>query len=422
MSLDLAAEKALSLTLVLNPQAWDYVGPTLRPDMFGSEQARAVFEAVAQVVASGKKITPVTVQASMLAAGKGTSAVPGWATGKPVTPEEAQTLAARVRDLWASRHLAAEAATVTEDTPPADAAKRLAAALDAVQRGADGKARSMLTVVYEWFLELEEDSKHPERRVFYDTGFKALDEATGGLARGELSVFAARPGNGKSSFVMALATNLALVGVKVGLFWLEDDCRDAARRFIARRFQAEAWRLRGRPDLAFKYATGIEGLVTKADLPIYVDDTHGLTITDLCARMRRMRREYGVEVFVLDHLGEVRIEREERWGDRHDLALGRVAREYRDTAKSLGCVPVLVSQMNRRWEQRGTDAIPQMSDLDGSGQVEQAARLIAFVQMHRGDDGVPTGKGTLHVAKATGGRTGAVGLKWNGGSMTWESE
>ena len=116
----------------------------------------------------------------------------------------------------------------------------------------------------------------------------------------------------------------------------------------------------------------------------------------------------------------MRIEREERWGDRHDLAIGRVAREYRDTAKQLGAVPVLVSQMNRKWEARGTDSLPQMSDLDGSGQVEQAARLIAFLQLHRGGDGAPLGTGALHVVKATGGQTGTVQLRWNGGSMTWE--
>jgi replicative DNA helicase len=222
--------------------------------------------------------------------------------------------------------------------------------------------------------------------------------------------------------VIALAVNLALSGVPVGILWLEDDWRDAVRRFLARRLKCDAWRLRGKPAGALNYVSSHESFLSKVDLPLYVDDTHGLTVTDIQARMRRMSREHGVKVFVLDHLGEVRIEREERWGDRHDLALGRVAREYRDTAKSLGAVPILISQMNRRWEQRGTDTVPQMSDLDGSGQVEQAARLIAFVQLYRDDKGAATGKGALHVAKATGGVTGSVGLRWNGNSMTWEEE
>jgi replicative DNA helicase len=219
---------------------------------------------------------------------------------------------------------------------------------------------------------------------------------------------------------VALAANFAARGIPVGMFWLEDDWRDAVRRFLSRRLCAEAWRLRGAPAKALDYVTKFPDFVDRSDLPLYVDDTHGLTITDIQARMRRMSREHGVRVFVLDHLGEVKIEREERWGDRHDLALGRVAREYRDAAKSLGAVPILISQMNRRIEQRGADSVPQMSDLDGSGQVEQAARLIAFVQLHRNERLEPKGTGALHIVKATGGQTGTVDLKWSTQSMTWE--
>lgn len=420
---DLEAEKRLALALVLAPATWDYVGDMLTPAMFGGEQARAVFEGVRSVVLSGKPITPVTVQAAMVASGRTGSVVPQWATGRACSAEDAIALAGRVRELWGRRRILEAAGAVVErgaTTPLADSVSALGEALDALQSGSEGKARSMGQVVYDWLSELEAEAKSPNPApVFYETGFKSLDRATNGLARGELSVLAARPGNGKSSFVVALATNLALAGVKVGMFWLEDDWRDAARRFIARRFQAEAWRLRGRAGPALHYATCLPDILTASDIPIWVDDTHGLTITDITARMRRMHREHGVQVFFLDHLGEVRIEREERWGDRHDLALGRVAREYRDTAKSLNAVPVLVSQMNRQWEKRGTDSIPQMSDLDGSGQVEQAARMIAFVQMYRGEDGRPTGTGALHVVKATGGQTGSVNLRWDGERMTW---
>lgn len=419
---DLAAEKALALTLVHDPKAFDYCS-ALRPEMFGSEQARAVYEGVVAVVRSGKPVTPVTVQAAMLAAGRAGSAIPGWAKGAPVSTQEAATLAARLRELWARRTLAAVAGEIAGsalDTDSAQAGARLAEALAEIQAGGSGKARPIQQLVYDWMLELEDEAKNPSAApVFYDTGFASLDSATGGLARGELSVFAARPGSGKSSFMVALAVNLAATGVPVGMFWLEDDWRDAARRFLARRLRCEAWRLRGKPGPAVNYVASHEGFVEKSDLPLYVDDTHGLTILDVQARMRRMSREQGVRVFILDHLGEVRIERDDRWGDRHDLALGRVAREYRDTAKQLGAVPVLVSQMNRQWERRGADSIPQMSDLDGSGQVEQAARLIAFLRMDRNEDGTSAGTGSLDVVKATGGRPGSVGLRWDSRSMTW---
>lgn len=422
--IDLEAEKRLSLTLVLDPGSWDYVSDVVRAEMFASEQARAIFEGVKAVVCASKPITPVTVQAAMVAAGRAASVIPGWAKGAALSPAEAMDLAKRIRSLWAGREIAARGRAAVElaekDASAAESA--ISDLLGTIQARGEGGAKRIDALVYEWLMELEADAKDPNRPVFYETGFASLDKATGGLARGELSVFAARPGSGKSSFVIALAVNLAARGIPVGMFWLEDDRRDAVRRFLARRFECEAWRLRGRADLALKYALALPDALGKSDLPLYVDDTHGLTITDIQARMRRMSREHGVRVFILDHLGEVRIEREERWGDRHDLAIGRVAREYRDTAKQIGAVPILISQMNRQWERRGADALPQMSDLDGSGQVEQAARLIAFVQLYRDDTGAPTGKGAMHVAKATGGTTGTVGLRWIGQSMTWQEE
>jgi replicative DNA helicase len=417
---DLEAEKTLAITFVLEPVSWDYVGASLEPEMFGSEMARAVFVAVKGLVMSGKPITSMGVQAAMVAAGHPGSVVPSWARGRCATLSEVPVLATRIRELWARRALVTVAGEVAGSNESAAAlASRLAEVLDSIQSGADGKAKPISDLVYDWLQELKADASAGSASVFYETGFPAFDKATGGLARGELSVFAARPGNGKSSWVIALAANFAAAGIPVGMFWLEDDWRDAVRRFLARRLRAEAWRMRGHPAKALGYVTGHEKFLEKTDLPIYVDDTHGLTIVDIAARMRRMHREHGVKVFILDHVGEVRIEKDERWGDRHDLAIGRVAKVYRDTAKELGAVPILVSQMNRRVEHRA-DGLPQMSDLDGSGQVEQAARVIAFVQIERDGEGAATGKGALHLVKATGGITGSLGLKWNGASMTWE--
>lgn len=419
MELDLASEKTLAITLATDAAAWDYCADKLAPEMFGSDQARAVFEAVRTVVRSAKPITAVTVGAALAAAGKGTSAIPAWAGASRVSIPEAVALAERVRELWRRRTLAAAAESVSPDAPSAETSAALAETLNRIQAGGDGGAKRIDALFLDWMAELERTGNDPNARVSYQTGFGKFDATTGGLRSGELAVFAARPGNGKSSWVMSLAVNLAASGVPVGLFWLEDDWRDAVRRFLGRRFGAEAWRLRGHPALAMNHAAAFPDVVNRSNLPLFVDDAHGLTVTDIAARMRRMSREHGVRVFILDHLGEVRIEREERWGDRHDLALGRVARLYRDTAKDLGAVPVLVSQMNRRVEQR-EDPTPRMSDLDGSGQVEQAARMIAFVRMERSDsDGRPTGAGSLDVVKNSGGQIGRISLAWQPASMTW---
>lgn len=423
MNHDLAAEKALCLALVTNNVAWDYCGDQLRAEMFSSDQARSVFTAVSALVRACQRVTPEAIQAHMISAGAPGSVVPSWAKAPGgASVESVPVLAARIRDLWGRRELArvaAEAAAAAPDQPATRTADQLSAAVSAVAMAGASPALRVDRIVYDWLNELETESKSGSKPLFVKTGFGKFDHETGGLARGELSVFAARPGNGKSALMVAIACNLAAAGIPVGCFWLEDDRRDFARRVLARMLSLEAWRFRGSARDVLNHVTSHRDFLEKVDLPIHVDDTHAVTMTEIAARMRRMSREHGVRAFILDHLGEVLIERGDRWGDRHDLSLGLVARQYRDTAKALGAVPILVSQMNRRVEQRAADEVPRMSDLDGSGQVEQAARMIAFLQQHRDANGTATGTGALHIVKATGGTPCSVQMRWEGPSMTW---
>lgn len=422
---DLQAEKALAATLVTDRTAFDYVAGRVRPEMFGSELARDVLATVESLANQRRPVTPVTVQAAMVAAGRKGSAMPaGWHSGGAVRPAEAAVLADRVRELHARRELARVAAEVAQEaleTPAAETVARLGEALSQVQTAGPSGARSIGEIAAEWVRTRAQEAAGPEGdRTTFATGFPTLDRLTGGLRVGQLAVLAARPGNGKTSLLVAMAANLAAAGVPVGCFWLEDEAADAARRFLAYRLQADAGVLNGPADLVAHHLEGLPGYPGSLDLPVYIDDTHGLTVSDIAARMRRMKREHGVRVFFLDHLGEVRVERDQRWGDRHDLALGRIARIYRDTAKELEAVPVLVSQMNRQVERREAGGPARMSDLDGSGQVEQAARLIAFLKLDRNEQGSATGGGGLEVAKCVGRGPGLINLRWNVRSRTWQ--
>jgi replicative DNA helicase len=422
---DLAAEKALVVTLVTDPLALDYVAARVRPAMFGSELAREVLTAVEGLVKLHRPITPVTVQAAMVQSGRNGSVIPvGWHTSGSVSAGEAVVLADRIRELHARRELTRVAAMVAADAverPAAESVARLGAVLDQVQTAGPTGARQIGDLVMDWVESRERDAKSPlGDRTTFATGFRTLDRLTGGLRVGQLAVLAARPGNGKTALLVAMASNLAAAGVPVGIFWLEDEAADAARRFLACRLAADASILNGPAELAVRHVASLPGYPSSLELPIFIDDTHGLTITDIAARMRRMKRDHGVRVFMLDHLGEVRVEREERWADRHDLALGRIARIYRDTAKDLDAVPVLVSQMNRQVERREAGGPARMSDLDGSGQVEQAARLIAFLKLDRNGKGESTGMGGLEVAKCVGRGPGVINLRWDMKCRTWE--
>lgn len=417
MLLDLEAENALAQTLVSVPGAWDYVSGTLLPDMLAGEHTRAIVAAVRSLVARGQPVNPTAVQHEL-----GGRALPRWHDPALVrTATEAGTLARRVRDMWVRRQLQDLGTTLAERAATAPP-ESLTAHTERVLAGLEDTSQRATTVDVLLRRRLDDlraamDSPDTAPRTVFTTGFPDLDDTLGGLRPGRLAVFAARPSQGKSAFAVALADHLARNGIPVGVFWLEDEENDFADRLLARAWElpAETLRTTNRRGLQRVFDAvrdRPERIQTYAH--VVLDDTHGLTVQDVQARMRKMHREHGCRVFIADHLGEVQVQRDDRWGARHDLALGTVVRGFRDTAKALQAVPVLCAQMNRAVEQRGArDNAPRMSDLDGSGQIEQAARVVAFLERPVDNEGNSTGEFKVLVVKNTSGATGYVRLRWS---------
>lgn len=417
------AEQAVLGSILIEGTAFDMAAPFLTPQDFYSLPHQHIYSVCEELARESKAIDPVLVEQRLDARGLLGQAVPHGLTFSLFrglgTASNVAHYARVVLDLSRLRRtiLAAQSVVQRGYESSDRVSEFISEASEAIsQTSTPGNgARNMFDLSLDRFGELERDIDRPAAsHVVFDCGFPALDRLIGGLRPGVLAVFAARPGQGKSSFVMAIASYLARTGVPVGLFWLEDDWRDAVARYHCVRHFAPAASLRGRTDAAYTALGRVATENADEQKRLWIDDTHGLTVNDIAARMRRMHREHGVRVFFADHLGEIGIERGDRWGDRHDLALGRAARVFRDTAKALDAVPVVCSQMNRNTEHR-SDGIPRLSDLDGSGQVEQAARLIAFLS-HDGD------RFTVDVRKNTSGKTGTLQLRWVPERMTVEDQ
>lgn len=415
------AEEAVLAAILMDETTFDHVAPLLTSQDFYLLAHQHIYTVCEELTRESRAIDPVLVEQRLDAKGLLNRALPRdltFALARGLgTAVNVAHYAHVVADLSRLRQTILAAQSVVErGYESADRVPEfLSEASEALSLIVSPRkaARNMLDLSLDRFAELERDLDRPAAsHVVFDSGFPSLDRLTGGLRPGVLAVFAARPGEGKSSFVMAIASYLARTGVPVGLFWLEDDWRDAVARYHCARHFAPTVSLRGRAQEAYAALGRVANSSADEQKRIWVDDTHGLTVNDIAARMRRMHREHGVRVFFADHLGEIGIERGDRWGDRHDLALGRAARVYRDTAKSLDAVPILCSQMNRNSEHRA-DTAPRLSDLDGSGQVEQAARLIAFLS--HGDSVF-----TVDVRKNTSGKTGSLDFRWIPERMTIE--
>lgn len=413
------AESALIGALVTDGRAFDAVRDLVTPAAFGVETHRQIAEAIWALHGERKPVDPVTVRGTLAAKQQLTDAVAGdfaTALSGDYAGWNARAYAELLRDEVRERRML----TIAEEfrNRKGTLAERVNRALRALgELAGDGRkgvsvGDALAGELERWKRERENPDAPP---LVYKTGFPWLDRVAGGLGIGDLSVFAARPGVGKSAFAIALASNLA-ERVPVGVFWLEDSAGDFVRRMIARRCAVRATTLRSGRTISDDDWRDIEAdRAGLRKLPIWVDDTHGLTATEIAIRMRGMAREHGVRVFIADHLGEMRIEREDRWGDRHDLAVGRAAKIFRDTAKELGAAPVLMAQMNRSVESRA-GGMARLSDINNSGEIEQAARLVAFCSRPTRD------AFHLQISKNTGGEADVtVELAWIGDFMTVES-
>ena len=242
------------------------------------------------------------------------------------------------------------------------------------------------------------------------TGFEKLDYMTTGLQPSDLVIVAARPGLGKTSFCLDVAVHAALeAGKRVAIFSLEMTKEQLVLRMLSAKAKVDFSRIRG----GFVSADDIGRLVAAAEefskAAIYIDDTPAIGILELRAKARRLRREKGLDLVVVDYLQLVRGSRRAETRERE---IADISASLKALAKELEVPVVAVSQLSRQPEAR-TDKRPQLSDLRESGALEQDADVVLFI--HREDayrkkgeekDGVAE----IIIGKQRNGPTGVVKL------------
>lgn len=208
------------------------------------------------------------------------------------------------------------------------------------------------------------------------TGYDKFDKMTAGLQAGELIVVAGRPSMGKTAFAINIAENAA-IGSKVptAIFSMEMPSQQLAFRMISSLGRVDQSRLRtGKfPDEDWSRINTAVQLMS--DAPIFIDDSASLSPTEIRARARRLKREHGLGLIVVDYLQLMQVH-----GSTENRAteISEISRSLKALAKELELPIIALSQLNRSVEQR-TDKKPVMSDLRESGAIEQDADLIAFI-------------------------------------------
>ena len=272
-----------------------------------------------------------------------------------------------------------------------------------------GELRSIADVLHDELDKLERVSREGISVTGTPSGFKDLDEKTGGFQPGNLIVLAARPAMGKSALMLNIAENAAVKHNKaVAVFSLEMSETELAQRFIASQAKIDGDDLRKgrvRQDRWPKVVAATEKL---ASAPLYLDDSSDLGILELRAKARRLhaRRELGL-IFV-DYL---QLMRPEDSSSQRVEQIGQISRGMKMLARELGVPVVALSQLSRAVESR-PDKRPLLSDLRESGNIEQDADLVMFI--YRDDyynkESERPGEADLIIAKHRNGPIGDVAL------------
>ena len=252
------------------------------------------------------------------------------------------------------------------------------------------------------------------------TGFTDFDMQTSGLQPADLVIVAGRPSMGKTTFAMNLAESAAIRSKEpVAVFSMEMPADALAMRMLSSLGQIDQHRLRTGQLNDDDWPRLTSALAILSEAPLFIDDTPALTVTELRARARRLKREHGLSLIVLDY---IQLMQGSGKGENRTNEVSEISRSLKALAKELEVPVVALSQLNRSLEQRPNKR-PIMSDLRESGAIEQDADLIVFIYRDEvyNEDSPEKGKAEIIISKQRNGPIGTVALTFQGKYTRFEN-
>ena len=453
------AEAALLGALMIDNRLVEDVQLKLKSHHFFEPLHGRIYDGILKLTDSNRVANPVTLK-PLFEADEGMKEVGGPSylaqlTGSGAAVIGARDFAAQIYDLallralvGVGRELVEGALDTSEDVAPLAQIERAESELYKVaeEGGAEGKAKTFAEATKEALRVAEAALNSGGGLSGITTGLSDLNGRMGGLHRSDLIILAGRPGMGKTS----LATNMAFsaatrflqdqsdgieadrsAGAGVAFFSLEMSADQLATRILAEQSEVTGEQIRSGKIQAHEFKKLARAAAELTSLPLYIDDTPALTIAALRARARRLKRQKGIGMIVVDYLQLLQGSGRGSAADNRVQEISEISRGLKQLAKELH-VPVLaLSQLSRAVEQR-EDKRPQLSDLRESGSIEQDADIVLFVYRddyylaakQPADDhpdfaswqeemGRAYGKAEILVAKQRHGSTGKVRVKFD---------
>jgi replicative DNA helicase len=400
------AEAALLGALMIDNRLVEDVQTRLKPHHFFEPLHGRIYEAVLRLTDRNMIANPVTLR-PLFEADDGIKEVGGPSylaqlTGSGAAVIGARDFAAQIYDLallraliGVGRDLVESALDTSEEVAPIAQIERAESELYKVaeEGGAEGKAKSFGETAKESIRNAEAALNRGGGLTGITTGFTGINSRIGGLQRSDLVIIAGRPGMGKS----ALATNMAFntaerflqdqadgidaktsAGAPVAIFSLEMSSEQLVTRVLSEQAQVTAEQIRTGNISRNEFTSFARTADRLNSLPLYIDDTPGLTIAALRARARRLKRQKNIGLVVVDYLQLLQGSGKGSSGENRVQEISEISRGLKQLAKELDLPVIGLSQLSRAVEQR-EDKRPQLSDLRESGSIEQDADIVMFI-------------------------------------------
>ncbi|MEQ1746505.1 MAG: replicative DNA helicase [Saprospiraceae bacterium] len=240
------------------------------------------------------------------------------------------------------------------------------------------------SIAFSTFKQIEQNAlkaRNGDGITGISAGIAEVDALTGGWQNSDLVILAARPGMGKTGFALSVALNAAKCGVPVAFFSLEMTNPQLVMRMMAMLGEVSGHKMRDGSLSDEELMTLAEAADQVENLPIYLDDTPGISIVEMRAKCRRLKRQHDVQLVIVDYLQLMTLTpggMENKNANREQEVSG-ISRALKALAKELNVPVIALSQLSRAVETRGGAKRPQLSDLRDSGAVEQDADIVSFI-------------------------------------------
>lgn len=417
------AEQSVIGSMIMDKEAIVVASETLKPDDFYIRQYGVLFEAMIELYNEGRPSDLITIL-DKLKEKDVSPEVCGMEFIRDVT--DAVPTSANIKyyaDIVAEKALSRRLIKITEtiantcyldkeriDTVLEETEKQV---FGIIQNRGSGDYEDIKDIVFRTLRNIEAAAKSKGRITGIATGFRDLDYKTAGFQRSDLILIAARPSMGKSALVLNLAEYVAVRShITTALFSLEMSKEQLINRMLAMNSKVDSQNIRTGDLKDEEWANLMESARNIGESGLIIDDTPGISISELRSKCRKLKLEKKLGLVIIDYLqlmsGGGRSESRQQ-------EVSEISRSLKALAREINCPVIALSQLSRAVEQR-PDKRPMLSDLRESGAIEQDADMVIFIyrdEYYNRDTEEP-GIAELIIGKQRNGPTGTVKLKWMG--------